>query len=492
MRQHLAVALVLISACTPATSDEAVLRQPLPAFAVELPNDVTYGETPDARLGTSLAACEGGPGFVAGAPGLSGVYASRVQGFVRLGGTTASSVGDVVLCDRTSGLALAGGTGGLYRFLVDGGSEVVLDLPALALATAPLARPLATTRNADGGTTVWHLSPSSNGDPHTLLKSAPSVGFGTGLAYYPGGERVVVGDPSTGFAYLYKLGDGDFAQQSMWGPGDTTALYGSVVLIADVTADPGVELIVSSPANAGSVTIYSSAPDGGQPIVIEGASLGGVGPGEFGAALAVEPGFRGRGVRALWIGEPGTSRVHRCLGSECEVYVSPFPYSRFGASLAFDGLTLVVGAPAYTTSVQRQSEGAVFEYKFDAGFLDGEGQRCDVGDQCSFDCRVGRCIGGVFCQATGPSMCAATERCVLGRCEPEDAGTPDAGERDAGAPDAGGEEADAGVDDAGLADAGALDGDDLDPVTYRSGCASAPGALWVILACLGWRRRRGD
>ena len=524
MWRQLAVAVTLISACVPVADEERLrpvqLQQPLPAVETDLiaMNRVT-GEAFSAHLGASLDGCRGGVGYLAGAPGINALYASVPDAFFTVTDVDPNGeVGTSVLCDRSQGLGLVGGSNGLHRFDGDGGTKLVFDdAPVLAIAGGPMGiAPLFSVAQQDGGTAIYRLQSAAGVVALDFLGGTDSTTWGAAMAWSPLGDRALVGDSSRARAMVYKqLPDGGIEQNLAIDGGDVMAGFGKVVLMADVTPDPGAELIIAAPT-ASRVSVYSG---GRLRYVLEGLPFTNTGgqifpPEEFGAALAVEPSLPNRPVAALWVGEPGTNRVYRCLGSECVAFGAPSVTGRFGQTVTFDGRTLVVGAPNFTGL--NVSEGAVYEYTFDAGALEGEAQNCDAGLSCTTEqCRPGRCVGGVFCLSSQPPACGVGQVCVSGACtQPvpdagvdagmpdagsadagaRDAGEPDAGPRDAGSEDAGSPdagEADAGVVDAGVVDGGSTDGGGDDSlVVYRAGCSSAPGTLWVILAALAWRRRR--
>lgn len=502
MRSPFAVAFVVLSACNP-TSDAPVSRQQqsLPAVARVLPPPLRTieGTVQEAHLGASLSACDGLGGFIAGAPGVPGIYAEPLNATVRLGSANvlATGTGSVVLCERTQALALAGGPSGLWRAMLDGGSELLREGSVRSLISNPGDPILAGVALKDGGAQLWRVPrpEQPSGVEVTVLRRSPSAGFAASLAYFPFGQRFLIGDEVEGEVYVYKhLDDGGVSQTQRFDGGmnqGATGKYGLAVLVGDVLPDPGLEIIVAAPA-ANEVIIY--AVNGSSVRLEPSSTLSQENAVDFGSALALEPGNAGGGLSALWIGEPGTARVYRCFGLACDVYENiEMRGTRFGAALAFDRGTLVVGAPDYVGATGLQQQGGVFVYAADAGTLPGEAQHCQLDAGCRLGCTPGLCIGGVLCLPNARMDCRADEQCIENECKQVDAGTPDAGVPDAGEVDAGGSEPlDAGQLDAGDVDGGEdVDAGDGQPVVFQTGCASAPVAMTVLLLTLLRRRRTG-
>lgn len=527
MQRCLWLCLALLSACdTTLPGDVATARAPLPVFVGHnLPVTVptALGGTVDARLGVSLSACDPGGGWVAGAPGIDHLYSSSAGGLIAVSTAVDPDVelGLTVQCERGAARGLIGGRGGLWRVWADGGSGQLLNETTLSLATAVGAPTLAGVASADGGGAVWSLgaSPVTSNPMPTLLTTSGSGSFATSLWYFPAGGRFVAGDPKEVEVAVFKReADGGATRQVTYTGNTQMDDHGRTVLVGDVLPAPGPEVIVGAPS-AGEVRIYAQ---NAMPLILTGVNTSdGNPPVHFGAALALEPENAGGGLRALWVGEPGTSRIYRCLGTQCDVFESTAVLnSRFGAALEFDGRTLVVGAPNYSSGMTRSGEGAVFEFTPDSGTLDGVAMDCTPSVPCVAGCQLGRCVGTVLCVRTLESACAPGQTCIGDVCVVEgvdagsvDAGAPDAGDddggRDAGAPDAGDNDAglpDAGVvdggrPDAGDADAGTPDGGDDDAGTpdagepgtavFISGCTTSPGAgmLWLLIIGL-WRGAR--
>ncbi len=491
MRCPFAVALVVLSACNP-TSDapSARERQALPAVTrvMPLPVRTIVGPETSGQLGASLSACDGfGGGFIAGAPGMAAIYAEPLNAFVRIGEVNdpPHGAGAVVLCDRAQALAFVGGPSGLWRALSDGGSDFVGEGSVRAMIRNPGDPILASVTKQDGGAQLWRVDMSmAAAKPFAVLKNSPSADYGASMAYFPFGERFLVGDDAENTVYIYKhLGDGGVQQTNRYDGGTVTKpleKFGAALAVGNVLPDPGLEIIVSAPAT-NQVIIYTV--DGTPSYIEAGITTAQEAPSGFGAALAIEPGNAGGGLSALWIGEPGTDRVYRCLGLTCEAFESVARRgTRFGTSLAFDRGTLVVGAPHYATAMG-QLRGAVFVFAHDAGPVVGEAQYCELDAGCSAGCGAGTCVAGVVCVLPTRANCAPDEVCINNECERVDAGGPDAGEGDAGAPDAG---VDAGSQPV---DAGAVDGGAGGPVVFQTGCSSAPGVLAALAAALLRRRR---
>ncbi|MGV3620130.1 MAG: hypothetical protein ACO1OB_04905 [Archangium sp.] len=497
MWRQLAVVVTLATACVPVAESEssAHTRQPLPGVDIGLVlGPVVKGGAANAHLGTSLDVCRFGTsstgGWVAGAPGIDSLYVSSSGTFFKPVNVDAASViGTSVLCDRSSGLAWVGGSDGLYRVHADGGFDLVFDDGEVSsLAGAFDAPPLFSSPVFGGGVDLHSvLAATGVAGVQTVLHSN-SPQFGTSIAYAPGGERFVVGDPGLASATVYTLeADGGATTVRAISDGDVMGEYGRAVLMADITDDVGPELIVAAPGG-GRVSVYSASR---LRYEILAPAVGGTQPVEFGAALAVEPSIGNRGVAALWIGEPGNDRVFRCIGTECVMFTAPGITGHFGQTLAFDGRKLLVGAPDYSGS--QPMEGAVFTFALDAGALEGEAQDCTASAACTTrSCGLGRCIGGVFCFDMNQPACDSGQACENGQSVLVDDAGVDGGVGGDGGVDAGvdgGPNVDDGgvpVDDGG----GTPEPEDASMVNYRAGCGAAPGAGCAILAMLGWARRR--
>lgn len=332
---------------------------------------------------------------------------------------------------------------------------------------------------------------------------APSAG--AALAWAPTGEYFAVGDPEAHLARVYRwvpdggAGGWAFDAGDVMGPAGTD--FGAALAVADVHPNSGLELIVGSPSSA-QVFIYSEV-SGLASLLLVLEPAGGV-SGSFGTSLAIEPTpIAGGTLHALWVGDPVNERVFRFVGDAGQAFTSAsFGEEYFGFSLAVSEQNLIIGAPLYSEVLD--NAGAVYSVPFDTVVIpSGVPMTCDSSRVClTPGCQIGRCLGGVVCQAMGNPLCSA-QVCNNGACDggfvPVDAGRPDAGEPDAGPPDGGTADGGSVTPDGGEPDAGkpprpdagsGVDAGEGDVEIYGTSCGcSGAGAVPLVLLSLAFSRR---
>ncbi len=509
MRAPLLLLLTCLAGCqVPELERVDTRRDALPSL---------YGP-PVSHFGASLADCPGA-GYIVGAPGISAVVSTNSSTGLPTYVSIANGVGDAVACQRLvdGGLvAFAGGDGGAFQLLRDGGAELVRQFAAPVVAL-----------DHDGERLVIGAPPFvALGDLIDLRTDAGSR-FGASLLRVPG--YVLVGDPETSTVTVFSL-DGGF--KSRLDPALPGSQFGAALAWGVVSFGVDEQLLVGAPGTQ-RVFLFSlvngvATASGAIP------SSGAAGPAGFGSSIALAPlsVSNGESFNSVWVGAPEDDSVSQYVnGVEVQYVQLPELGSRFGAALSASALSAAVGSPEFDGG-----SGAIF-------FVDseisrpGELRACTRGEACPINCRVGTCLGDAVCiePVCSSSDCGCQVGFVCNQTTQEceafdaggvdagfDAGTPDAGEEDAGfdagtldageedagfdagTPDSGHEEdagtpdagqADAGAPDAGGDDAGAPDAGDTDggvapPVTFTTcGCTSGPALTFFWLGALLWRRR---
>ncbi|MEM7606011.1 MAG: MYXO-CTERM sorting domain-containing protein [Myxococcota bacterium] len=220
-------------------------------------------------------------------------------------------------------------------------------------------------------------------DVEATLPSRGARGFGEGVAL--DGDRCLVGAPASAVALVFeRTGSTWSLVQTINAPAATATLFGAAVALDGDRMLIGAWSDTGDDENGGAVYVYAR---GSEDWALEATLRAGGVEARFGRAVALvgdealigapAATVGGRQAGAAYLYERGSSWTRTARFEPSDASSGDF----FGRGVAFDGATLMVGAPGANTAT-------IFE------------RRLVQGDACTNDdeCFSGFCIDGVCCE----------------------------------------------------------------------------------------------